>query len=105
VTVYLVTERTPEIGLRLALGAERMEILRLVLAQGTRISFLGVALGLIGSVFVRPLIASQLFGVGPADLLTLATVSLSLFTTATVATLVAARRATRIDPMTALRYE
>jgi predicted permease len=105
VIAYLVTERAPEIGLRLALGAQRTDVLRLMLTQGLRMALLGVLLGLLGSLAVRPLIASQLFGVGPADFFTLTVVSSLLFGMAAAATFIRARRAMRVDPMVALRYE
>jgi putative ABC transport system permease protein len=105
VIAYLVTERAPEIGLRLALGAQRTDVLKLMLTQGLRMALLGVLLGLLGSLAVRPLIASQLFGVGPADFFTLTVVSSLLFGMATAATFIPARRAMRVDPMVALRYE
>jgi putative ABC transport system permease protein len=105
VIAYLVTERAPEIGLRLALGAQRTDILRLTLTQGLRIALLGVVLGLLSFLSVRPLIASQLFGVGPTDLFTLIAVSLLLLGMAVAATFIPARRAMRVDPMVALRYE
>jgi predicted permease len=102
---YLVTERVPEIGLRLALGAQRRDVLRLMLSKGLHIALMGVGLGLFSFLLVRPLIASQLFGVGPADLLTLIAVSLLLLGMAAAATFIPARRATRVDPIVALRYE
>ena len=105
VIAYLVTERTPEIGLRLALGAQHTDVLRLMLSQGLRIALLGVVLGLFSFLLIRPLIASQLFGVGPADLFTLIAVSLLLLGLATAATFIPARRAMHVDPMIALRYE
>ncbi len=105
VIAYLVTERAPEIGLRLALGAQRTDVFRLMLTQGLRMTLLGVALGLLSFLLVRPLIASQLFGVGPADVFTLIAVSLLLLGMATAATFIPARRAMRVDPIVALRYE
>jgi predicted permease len=105
VIAYLVTERTPEIGLRLALGAQRIDLLRLMLTQGLQMALLGVVLGFLTFLLVRPLIASQLFGVGPADLFTLIGVSLLLLAMATAATFIPARRAMHVDPMVALRYE
>jgi predicted permease len=105
VIAYLVTERAPELGLRLALGAQRMDVLRLLLAQGLRIALVGVGLGLLGFAVIRPLIASQLFGVGSADLLTLTGVSFLLLGMAATATYIPARRAMRVDPIVALRYE
>ena len=105
VIAYLVTERAPEIGLRLALGAQRTDIFRLMLTQGLQIALLGVVLGLLTFLLVRPLIASQLFGVGTTDLFTLIAVSLLLLGMAIAATFIPARRAMRVDPMVALRYE
>jgi putative ABC transport system permease protein len=105
VVAYLVTERAPEIGLRMALGAQHTDILRLMLTQGLRMALLGVTLGLFSFLLIRPLIASQLFGVGPADLFTLTAASLLLLGMATSATLIPARRAMRVDPMVALRHE
>ena len=105
VVSYLVTERAPEIGLRMALGAQHTDVLKLMLTQGLRMALLGVALGLFSFLSIRPLIASQLFGVGPADLFTLTAVSLLLLGMAMSATLIPARRAMRVDPMVALRHE
>lgn len=105
VIAYLATERAPEIGLRMALGAQRTDVLSLMLTQGFWMASLGVALGLLGSLLVRPLIASQLFGVGPTDLFTLIAVSLLFLGTAAAAIFIPARRAMRVDPMVALRYE
>jgi putative ABC transport system permease protein len=105
VIAYLVTERTPEIGLRAALGAQRIDLLRLMLTQGLQMALLGVVLGFPTFLLVRSLIASQLFGVGPADLFTLIGVSLLLLAMATAATFIPARRAMHVDPMEALRYE
>lgn len=105
VIAYLVTERASEIGLRLALGAESTDVLRLMLTQGLRVALLGVALGFLGFMMIRPLIASQLFGVGSADLPTLIAVSFLLLGMATVATALPARRAMRIDPMATLKCD
>jgi predicted permease len=105
VVAYLVTERAPEIGLRLALGAQRRDILKLMLTQGLRMALIGIAIGLLGSMLIRPLVASQLYGVGPTDLPTLIAVSLLLLGAAMAATTIPARRATRVDPMVALKYE
>jgi predicted permease len=105
VIAYLVTERTPEIGLRSALGAQRIDLLRLMLTQGLQMALLGVVLGFLTFLLVRSLIASQLFGVGPADLFTLMGVPLLLLAMATAATFIPARRAMHVDPMVALRYE
>jgi putative ABC transport system permease protein len=104
-TSYLAAERTSEIGIRMALGVQRTSVLRLLLTQGLRMASLGLLLGLFSCLLLRPVIASQLFGVGPADSLTLISVSVLFLGIATMATALPARRATRIDPMSALRCE
>src|SRR5271163_4288919 len=102
---YLVSERTREIGIRLALGAQRGEILAMVLRQGLGLAMAGAALGLVGSVIVSHLMAGLLYGVRPADPLTFVGVTLVLTGVALVACYIPARRAMHIDPMIALRYE
>jgi predicted permease len=105
VIAYLVTQRTHEIGLRMALGAQRGELLRMVLGRGLMMAMWGVVLGLVGSLAVKPVLASQLFGIGPSDLFSLFFASLLLMVVAVVATYVPARRVTHVDPMVALRHE
>jgi putative ABC transport system permease protein len=100
---YLVAERHQEIGIRMALGADRSRVLTLVLRRGLLLSFAGLALGLIASVALTRVLASLLFGVSPTDPATLATVSAVIVAVATAACLVPALRATRIDPLNALR--
>jgi ABC-type antimicrobial peptide transport system permease subunit len=105
VIAYLVAERASEIGLRLALGAQRKNVFRLMLTEGLRMALLGVLLGLLSYAVLRRFIASQLFGIGPLDFFTLAVVSFSLLALATTATFNPAWRAMQVDPMIALRYE
>jgi predicted permease len=102
---YIVSERTRDIGIRLALGAERGKILAMVLRQGLGLAMAGAALGLVGSVIVSHLMAGLLYGVMPTDPLTFVSVTLLLTGVALAACYIPARRAMRVDPMIALRYE
>jgi putative ABC transport system permease protein len=105
VIAYNTAQRTREIGVRIALGAETKHVLGLVAAQGTRLVVAGVVLGLGGSFVVLRVIQSMLFGASPIDLPIFAGVSMLLATIALVAVWIPARRATRVDPMEALRAE
>ncbi|MFY9733187.1 MAG: ABC transporter permease [Candidatus Acidiferrales bacterium] len=102
---YLVSQRTREIGVRVALGAQRSDVLRLILGDGARLTLLGVAIGLAASLGFTRLLAKMLFGVRASDPLTLIVVSMILSAVAFLACYIPARRATRVDPMVALRYE
>jgi predicted permease len=102
---YIVSERTHEIGIRLALGAGRSDVLRLVMRQGLGLAVTGAAVGLAGALIVSHLIAGLLYGVRPTDPPTFAGVALLLMGVALVACYVPARRAMRVDPLTALRYD
>jgi putative ABC transport system permease protein len=105
VLAYLVTQRTREIGVRIALGARPGAVLGLVVGHSLRLSLAGVVLGIVGAVLLAPTIQSQLYGVEPRDATTLVIVSVSLLAVALVAGYIPARRATRVNPLTALRAE
>jgi len=105
VTAYSVAQRTREIGIRIALGATRNEVARLVLRQGACLATVGVLLGLIGAFALTRLMASMIYGVSAADPLTFFTVAFLLAFVALAACYIPARRAMRVDPIIALRYE
>jgi predicted permease len=105
VVSYLVGQRTQEIGIRMALGAQRRHIMILVLGDGTRMSLTGAVLGMAGSLLLTRFMAKQLFGVSAHDPLTYASVAFLLMLVAIAACFVPARRAVRMDPMKSLRCE
>jgi ABC-type antimicrobial peptide transport system permease subunit len=102
---YLVAQRTREIGLRVALGAQRRDVLVLVMKEGAKFSLAGIAIGLLSAVFVTRSMASQLYGVSPLDPLTYLAVALVMAAVAFLACYLPTRRAMRVDPAIALRYE
>jgi putative ABC transport system permease protein len=102
---YAVTQRTHEIGVRMALGAHTRDILRLILQHGVVLVLAGVAIGVAGALGLTRFLATLLFGITPTDTLTFVVVSLVFFLIAMFASLIPARRATKVDPLIALRYE
>jgi predicted permease len=105
VTAYTTRQRTHEIGIRMALGAGKEDILRLVLGQGLRLTFIGVGLGLAAAFALTRYLSSLLVGVTSTDALTFSCVAILLCSAALLASFIPARRAMRVDPMIALRYE
>jgi len=102
---YLVSQRTHEIGVRMALGAQRSDVMRLVLGEGAKMALIGVAIGIAAALGLIRLIANQLFGVTAHDPLTFITGGILLTLVALLACYIPARRAVRVDPLVALRYE
>jgi putative ABC transport system permease protein len=105
VMAYSVSRRTREIGVRIALGAGSGDVLKMILSQGLRTIFMGVAIGIAGSLALTRTVESLLFGVTATDPLTFGGVTLLLVCAALLACFIPARRATKVDPMVALRYE
>jgi len=105
VQAYAVRQRTREVGIRVAMGAQPAEVFRLIIAQGLRLATTGIVIGLAASFALTRLMASQLYGLSATDPWTFIGVSMVLLTVALAACFIPARRATRIDPVVALRYE
>jgi predicted permease len=102
---FLVSKRTREIGIRLALGAQRRDVLLLIMKEGAKFSFMGIALGVAGAIAVTRLLASELYGVSATDPVTYLGVAVVMILITLLACYIPTRRAMRVDPMTALRYE
>jgi ABC-type antimicrobial peptide transport system permease subunit len=102
---YMASQRTQEIGVRMALGADRADILRMIAWEGVRLISVGGATGLIAALGLSQIVRNLLFNIGPHDPLTFAAVAVLLALVGLAATLIPARAATRVDPVIALRYE
>jgi putative ABC transport system permease protein len=105
VMAHSVSQRTQEIGLRMALGAQLSDVMNMVLRSGMWLALIGIAIGLVGAFFLTRLMSKLLFGVTPTDAVTFASVAGILFVVALLACYIPARRATRVEPTEALRYE
>jgi putative ABC transport system permease protein len=102
---YMVTQRSQEIGIRVALGGQQRDILKLIMSHGLMLTSIGIVSGLIAAVFLTQLMSGILYGVSPDDPVTFAGIAVLLAIVAMLACYLPARRATRVDPMIALRYE
>ncbi len=105
VMAFAVTQRTQEIGIRMALGARAIDVLKMIVGSGMLLAAIGVVVGLAGAFAITRLMSSLLFGISPTDIVTFAMVSAGLLVVALLACYLPARRATKVDPLIALRYE
>jgi putative ABC transport system permease protein len=105
VIAYSTAQRTSEIGVRVAMGAQRGDVITLVVGEGARLAAIGIGLGIIGAYWATQLLSSLLYGVAARNLAAFAGVASAMFVMALLATYIPARRAARVDPMTALRTE
>jgi putative ABC transport system permease protein len=105
VIAYSVRQRTHELGVRMALGAQRRDVLKLILTQGLKLALLGDGLGLLAAFALTRLMESLLFGVRPTDPLTFSLIAIALLLVALLACYLPARRATKVDLLTSLRHE
>ena len=105
VIAYSVSQRTREIGIRMTLGGERDDVLRLILGHGTKVALIGVAIGIAAALGLSRFLSSLLYGVKPTDPLTFLGVTIMLVLVTLLACYIPARRAMRVDPMVALKYE
>ena len=102
---FTVAQRTREIGVRVALGAQRLDVFSLVVGKGLKLAVIGSAIGLLGALAVTRLVSRLLYGVSPIDPVTFVSMSLLLVAVAMLASWIPARRAAKVDPIEALRYE
>jgi putative ABC transport system permease protein len=102
---YSVTQRTHEIGIRMAIGAQPADVFRMVLSQGMMLAAIGVAIGLISAFLLTRLMRTMLFGIEPTDPVTFASIAILLSAVALIACYIPGRRATKVDPVVSLRYE
>jgi putative ABC transport system permease protein len=102
---YSVTQRTHEIGIRMAIGARPLDVFKMILGQGMRLALIGVGLGLVGAFIVTRFMATMLFGIEPTDATTFGAITAILIAVALLACYLPGRRATKVEPTISLRYE